>query len=531
MAGSEDFEGGTVGVALTTGTGIDQIFLSASSTARTSDVDPYAGTKHGRLHVESGYALCGFKALGSSSYRVFRTYFTLNDGVPNFSSGSYIGWHGTSAVLTGWVRLLKQTSTTYRLSIGRGGSTDSSPAVDLNVGQQYRIEYVYDGPGGHHYLYVWTGATLESSDDGDAIIAVSAVCGNTAQSEFWIGLNGAPSDAVVGNMDYDGLAWAESARLGPLGSMYTESTEVTPAGFDNDPPPDLAALIALDLTITPTTRWDEGQSVTLGDASTAYWDGDEWIAGVAPGPTWTPGTGYRKILNDLAGAAGLGEAAAANDLAGTSGLEVVGALNAFNGTVGVEHEAALRTAQGEATSIVIEAKVNPNLMTVARSFEDASDFADDLGNIYANEDGFTAAVVADTSAPHGGNVLRVTSPEIGTPYIEFPYGNLPPARDDLTTVEFGVVHTAHVSVRPSVTTTVELGLYCVLDDGSDWGDFADWVDVVCPAGEWTDITLPFTADEGEANIVMYVDMQQAEGSSVDIDKVGIWVGTNEAWRL
>jgi len=52
----------------------------------------------------------------------------------------------------------------------------------------------------------------------------------------------------------------------------------TPAG--STAPADLAACGAV--VATPATAWATGEHVVLGDASSAYWDGTAWIAGIAP---------------------------------------------------------------------------------------------------------------------------------------------------------------------------------------------------------------------------------------------------------
>jgi len=36
------------------------------------------------------------------------------------------------------------------------------------------------------------------------------------------------------------------------------------------------------VTASPQTTWTTGSFVTLGDATTAYWDGSIWVEGVAP---------------------------------------------------------------------------------------------------------------------------------------------------------------------------------------------------------------------------------------------------------
>jgi hypothetical protein len=52
----------------------------------------------------------------------------------------------------------------------------------------------------------------------------------------------------------------------------------TPGG--STPPANLAATTGL--TASPATAWTTGQNVILGDATTAFWDGDSWEPGVAP---------------------------------------------------------------------------------------------------------------------------------------------------------------------------------------------------------------------------------------------------------
>jgi len=52
----------------------------------------------------------------------------------------------------------------------------------------------------------------------------------------------------------------------------------TPEGADA--PPSFAALSSVPAD--PTTAWTEGQYVTLGDGSEAYWDGTTWVVGRAP---------------------------------------------------------------------------------------------------------------------------------------------------------------------------------------------------------------------------------------------------------
>jgi hypothetical protein len=69
----------------------------------------------------------------------------------------------------------------------------------------------------------------------------------------------------------------------PLGaSVATGATAGTPGSFTPDgsvTPANLAALASV--IATPTSAWTTGQYVTLGDASTAHWDGDSWVSGSA----------------------------------------------------------------------------------------------------------------------------------------------------------------------------------------------------------------------------------------------------------
>jgi hypothetical protein len=51
-----------------------------------------------------------------------------------------------------------------------------------------------------------------------------------------------------------------------------------PGQFNGLPPADLED--AQDITPVPDTMWVDGQYVILGDGSTAYWNGTEWVAGI-----------------------------------------------------------------------------------------------------------------------------------------------------------------------------------------------------------------------------------------------------------
>jgi hypothetical protein len=78
---------------------------------------------------------------------------------------------------------------------------------------------------------------------------------------------------IVGDpvLSFDGAAViATGATAGTPGSF-------TPSG--SVPPANLAALASV--TASPNTAWTTGQSVVLGDASSAHWDGSAWVAGAA----------------------------------------------------------------------------------------------------------------------------------------------------------------------------------------------------------------------------------------------------------
>jgi hypothetical protein len=66
--------------------------------------------------------------------------------------------------------------------------------------------------------------------------------------------------------------------LEPTGVTPGTPGSFTPAG--STPPEDLTALQALG-ALGETTAWTTGEYVVLGDASSAYWDGDSWESGTA----------------------------------------------------------------------------------------------------------------------------------------------------------------------------------------------------------------------------------------------------------
>lgn len=77
--------------------------------------------------------------------------------------------------------------------------------------------------------------------------------------------------------------WGMKAPAGG-GTTTTAATAGTPGSFTGPTPANLTALKALG-PLGNTTAWTVGQNVVLGDASTAYWGGAAWVAGVAPAPT------------------------------------------------------------------------------------------------------------------------------------------------------------------------------------------------------------------------------------------------------
>jgi hypothetical protein len=63
---------------------------------------------------------------------------------------------------------------------------------------------------------------------------------------------------------------ATGATAGSPGTM-TPANSYAPASLED----------ADSLTADPNTAWTTGQYVTLGDGTTAHWDGTQWVAGVA----------------------------------------------------------------------------------------------------------------------------------------------------------------------------------------------------------------------------------------------------------
>jgi hypothetical protein len=64
------------------------------------------------------------------------------------------------------------------------------------------------------------------------------------------------------------------------GAAGNTATAGSPGTFSGSVPADMAGMSGV--TASPTTAWTTGQSVVLGDASNAYWDGTTWQVGIAP---------------------------------------------------------------------------------------------------------------------------------------------------------------------------------------------------------------------------------------------------------
>ena len=71
-----------------------------------------------------------------------------------------------------------------------------------------------------------------------------------------------------------------AAELGSPATGATAGSPGTTTPANTYPPADLADA-QTGFTATPTTAWTPGQYVTLGDGTTAHWNGTAWVAGVA----------------------------------------------------------------------------------------------------------------------------------------------------------------------------------------------------------------------------------------------------------
>jgi len=87
-------------------------------------------------------------------------------------------------------------------------------------------------------------------------------------------------------VDGDKAYWNGSAYIEGVspGFIATGATAGTPGAFTPtgaNVPANLAALVALNPTASPTTLWTVGQRVALG-TGTAHWNSTAWVTGNAP---------------------------------------------------------------------------------------------------------------------------------------------------------------------------------------------------------------------------------------------------------
>ena len=81
-----------------------------------------------------------------------------------------------------------------------------------------------------------------------------------------------------------GIGFVSIAGWTPAAPPATGATAGTPGTFTpagSAIPANLAAMTGV--IATPATAWTTGQSVVLGDASHASWNGTAWVAGPATG--------------------------------------------------------------------------------------------------------------------------------------------------------------------------------------------------------------------------------------------------------
>lgn len=135
--------------------------------------------------------------------------------------------------------------------------------------------------------------------------AAGAIVGNGLQGTVTVQLPAQIGNVESGNYATTDLVWPFQGRPVLVDSSGVDVPPVTPptttvavsgvtAGTPGTfspanatVPANLAALTADPVigdtgTNNPTTAWLTGESVTLADASSAHWNGTNWIAGVAP---------------------------------------------------------------------------------------------------------------------------------------------------------------------------------------------------------------------------------------------------------
>jgi hypothetical protein len=99
------------------------------------------------------------------------------------------------------------------------------------------------------------------------------------------GWSNAPEDHGIasligpaGSIDMSQPGWSNN---GPPATGATAGTPGTWTPALSDTPNSLGAM-AGTVTASPATAWTTGQSVLLGDGTSAYWNRTAWVAGTAP---------------------------------------------------------------------------------------------------------------------------------------------------------------------------------------------------------------------------------------------------------
>ena len=122
-------------------------------------------------------------------------------------------------------------------------------------------------------IFTPPGADIPADFAGMSVITANPLTGWGAGT--WV----EPADAS--ETYWDGFAWVVGQSVGPAtGATAGIPGSFTPAGANL--PADLADLIAIAPVASPLTLWTVGQSVVLGDASDAHWNGTAYVTGVAP---------------------------------------------------------------------------------------------------------------------------------------------------------------------------------------------------------------------------------------------------------
>jgi hypothetical protein len=220
MAGqTEDFEGGTVGAAPTTGTIFagGSVFTTSGSTCLISNARPYAGSKHLRLDIPAGgYSQLWHPGFTTVSYLVQRFYFYATQ----FPTGGYFNMMAaiSNPSIRGAWSADGSSAGAPKAAQRTSGSFFTSSVAAIPTGTWNRAEFIYDNTGTTMRTLIWSGTKLESPNDADAIIDLSHFVSGTVNI-LAIGPDASMSGSGV--IDIDGFAWADSGRLGPLGSFST----------------------------------------------------------------------------------------------------------------------------------------------------------------------------------------------------------------------------------------------------------------------------------------------------------------------